>query len=141
VYKRQGYDTYGPAVEVACQFAHEHHTFIVNHDWGNTERLLYLCRKYPNACIMTGHTSVSALPAVHQVDNLYIGSCPLLTYGITEEFVQKAGADRILFGSDQSWLPIAWGYGPVFYANIPLDAKHKILGDNLRRLLQQYSPA
>ena len=61
-----------------------------------------------------------------------------MRYGITEELVEKAGADRVLFGSDLSDLPIAWGYGPVLYAKIPLEAKRLILGENLRKLLKKY---
>jgi predicted TIM-barrel fold metal-dependent hydrolase len=132
----QGYDTNGPGVEVACAFAHARKAFIVNHDWGDRERMLYLCQKYADACFITGHTSLEAVPVVRQVGNLYIGSCPLIKYGLTEELVERAGADRILFGSDLSWHPIAWGYGPLLYARIPLEAKRLILGGNLRRLLQ-----
>ena len=133
-----GYDTYGPHVEVACAFAHERGAFILNHDWGKRERIRSLCIKYPNACFMTGHTSLEAASVVDQVDNLYIGSCPLNSYGSTEEFVEKAGAERILFGSDLSWDPIGWGMGPVLYARIPVKAKRLILGGNLSRLLKRY---
>jgi len=129
------YDTNGDNIEVVCAFADERRAFVVNHYWGDTQRILYLCRKYPHACFITGHTSPEAVPAVQQVDNLYIGSCPLLRYGLTEELVEKVGADRILFGSDLSWNPIAWGLGPILYARIPLEAKRLILGGNLRRLL------
>jgi predicted TIM-barrel fold metal-dependent hydrolase len=133
-----GYDTNGPNVELVCAFADERNAFVLNHNWGSTDRILYLCRKYPNACFMTGHTSADAFPAVKQVDNLYIGSCPLLRYGMTEELVATVGADRIVFGSDLSWAPIAWGVGPVLYARISVEDKRLILGGNIRRLLGQY---
>ena len=132
------YDTNGPHVEIACAFANEQRSFIINHDWGDAQRMLYLCRKYPDACLITGHTSMEAASVIGQVDNLYIGSCPLNSYGSTEAFVEKVGADRILFGSDLSWNPIGWGLGPVLYARIPLEAKRLILGGNLSRLLQRY---
>ena len=133
-----GYDTCGPNVEVACAIANERQCFIINHDWGDSERILYLCRKYPDACLMTGHTSPAAFSAVAQVDNLYIGTCPLNIFGITERLVETAGADRIVFGSDLSWNPVGWGLGPVLYAPIPLAAKRQILGGNMRRLMTQY---
>ena len=46
----QGVDTNSDKVELACTFANEHHALIVNHDWGTAERMVSLCRKYPDAC-------------------------------------------------------------------------------------------
>ena len=71
------------------------------------------------------------MKAAKQVDNLYIGSCPLLSYGFTERLVAAVGADRIIFGSDLTWMPIGWGLGPVLFARIPLADKRLILGGNL----------
>ena len=50
----------------------------------------------------------------------------------------EIGADRLLFGSDLMDLPIAWGLGPILYARISEADKRKILGGNLRRLMDQY---
>lgn len=134
----QEYDTNGPNVELACAFANERKSLIVNHDWGTTERMRYLCTKYPDACFMTGHTTLEAVPVVKERGNLFIGTCPLTRYGMIEEVVSQAGADRVLFTSDLSWDPIAWVFGPILYAQIPVEDKRLILGGNLRRLLAQY---
>lgn len=133
-----GYDTYGPHVDLVCAIADARRTFIVNHDWGDTERIVSLCRKYPNACFTTGHTSPAAIAAAQQVPNLYIGTCPLNMFGTLERFVEGAGADRLVFGSDLLWNPIGWGMGPILYAKIPVEAKRLILGGNIRRLLASY---
>ena len=74
----QGYDPNIEQVEVPCAFAHERQAFILNHYWGSAERLLYLCRKYPGACFITGHTDLAVLAVAHQVENLFVGSCPHL---------------------------------------------------------------
>jgi predicted TIM-barrel fold metal-dependent hydrolase len=133
-----GYDTNGPNVELVCALANARRTFIINHDWGSTERMVALCRQYPHACLMTGHTSPQALPATQEVPNLYIGTCPLNAYGTLERFVAEAGAERLIFGSDLLWDPIGWGIGPILYGRIPPEAKRLILGGNIRRLLGQY---
>ena len=135
----QSYGTHGPNVEVACDFANQRKAIILNHGWGEAKRMIDLCTKYPDACFMTGHTSAEAVPAVRECDNLFIGSCALLSYGITEGLVRQVGADRILFGSDLSWAPIGWGFGPILYARIALEEKRLILGGNLRRLLDRYA--
>jgi predicted TIM-barrel fold metal-dependent hydrolase len=132
-----GYDTDGLNVELACAVADEHRCLIVNHDWGSTERIVSLCRKYPNAGFMTGHTSPQAIPAAQEVDNLTIGTCPLNGYSTLERFVEGVGAERIAFGSDLLWNPVGWGMGPILYARIPLAAKRLILGGNIRRLLRR----
>jgi predicted TIM-barrel fold metal-dependent hydrolase len=133
-----GYDTNGANVDFVCAFVNERRGFVLNHDWGDTDRILGLCREYPNACFMTGHTSPHAYPAIKEVDNLYVGSCPLLGFRQTEAVVDDIGADRLLFGSDLSWAPIGWGLGPVLCAQIPAEDKRRILGGNTLRLLQQY---
>jgi predicted TIM-barrel fold metal-dependent hydrolase len=130
-----GYDTCGPNVEVACAIANERRCIIINHDWGPSERILDLCRKYPNATFVTGHTSPAALPVVAQVDNLYVGSNALHLFRSAEGIVEEVGADRLLFSSDLSWNPVAWGLGPLLYARLPLEAKREILGGNIRRLM------
>ena len=135
----QGADPLGPNVELVCSIANERRTFIINHNWGGADRIISLCRRYPDACFMTGHTSEAAIPAVRVVPNLYIGTCPLNGWGVTERFVAEAGADRLVFGSDLLWNPVGWGIGPVLYARINVPDKRKILGGNIRRLLNQYN--
>ncbi len=49
------------------------------------------------------------------------------------------GADRLMFGSDLQDLPIAWGLGPILFARIPPEQKRLILGENLQRVLREYS--
>lgn len=132
-----GYDTEGDKVEVACVLAHRHRALILNHHWGDTDRLLYLCRRYPDATFMTGHTAPEARPVVSQVDNLYVGTCPLLGYESTAQWVEDVGPERLLFGSDLSWNPIGWGLGPILYARVPIEAKRLILGGNFARLLRK----
>lgn len=134
----QSYPVTGPNVEVACAFANERRAFIVNHGWGDPDRLRYLCGEYPDACIMTGHTNIAAAPVVKEFPNLYIGTCPLTGFGMAEKLVAAVGADRIIYGSDLSWDPAAWVFGPLLYARIPVADKRLILGENLRQLLTRY---
>ena len=90
---------------------------------------------------------IAVVPSVYQrldaevcrrVDNLYVCTCPFLSWESTERFVETYGADRLLFGSDLMDLPIGWGLGPILYAKVTEEDKRKILGGNLRRLMDQY---
>lgn len=132
------YPEEGPLIDVACRFAHEHEQFILNHHWGSPAQMLRLCTTYPDACFIQGHASFSYADVCRQVDNLFVCTCPLLDWQDTERIVDLYGADRILFGSDLTDLPVGWGLGQVMYARIPEEDKRKILGGNLRGLMDRY---
>ena len=133
-----GYPAEGPLIDVACRFVNERDQFILNHNWGSAEQIRRLCTTYPDACFITGHSADAYGDVVREVDNLLICTCPFLTWGQTERYVQLYGADRILFGSDLSDLPIGWGLGQVMYARISEADKRKILGENLLLLMEKY---
>jgi predicted TIM-barrel fold metal-dependent hydrolase len=124
----------GPSIELACELAHEHGLFILNHTWGPAPVLERLVRTYPNALFITGHSTLGFGEIVKSCSNVYICSCPFHGWNATESHVRTYGADRILFGSDLQDLPVAWGLAPIFYAKISEDAKRKILGENLKKL-------
>jgi hypothetical protein len=123
----------------ACRIAERERLLVLNHDWGPEEQLLELARMFPHACLIQGHTSLAYTRAARQTQNVYMCTCPLNGFGDTERVVEAYGADRILFGSDMSDLPVQWGFGPVLYARIPKEQKLAILGGNLRRLLETHS--
>ncbi|MEA3403119.1 MAG: amidohydrolase family protein [Armatimonadota bacterium] len=134
----QGYRPEGPLIDVACEFADEHGLLILNHDWGSPEQMRRLCTSYPRACFITGHAMPSYGEVTREVENLYICTCPFLEWGKCERFVEIYGAERLLFGSDLTDLPIGWGLGPIFHARIPEAEKRMILGGNLRKVLSEW---
>lgn len=133
------YPVDGPGIEVPVRWAHEHHQIILSHTWGSAERLRDLCTRYPNACFIAGHSTTAFVELCKEVDNVYICTCPFLAWNQTEQYVELYGADRILFGSDLTDLPIGWGMGQIMYANISEEDKRKILGGNLLRIMEQYN--
>ncbi|NOY83181.1 MAG: amidohydrolase family protein [Kiritimatiellaeota bacterium] len=137
----QGYPVDGPGIEAACRWAHERRWIILNHHWGPCARLERLIDRYPDACYITGHMTLEYAELMKRVDNLFVCTCPLLGPRACEEAVSVLGAERLLFGSDLEDLPIAWGLGPILFADIPPSDKTAILGGNLRRLLARWSAA
>ncbi len=135
----QGYPTEGPLVDVAAEFCHEHGLFALNHDWGSARQIERLCTRYADACFLTGHATAAYAEVTRRVENLFISTCPFHPWGRTEQFVALYGAERIVFASDLTDLPIAWGLGPIMYARISEADKRLILGENLRRLLPVYA--
>lgn len=136
-----GYPTEGPLIDGACKFAHDRGWFILNHQWGSAAQIERLCTTYPDACFIAGHSAGNYAEVTRSIPNLFICTCPFLRWGQTEDYVGLYGADRILFGSDLTDLPIAWGLAQIMYAKISEEDKRKILGGNLEQLMRRYSVA
>lgn len=135
----QGYPGEGPLIDVACQWAHEHRQIILNHSWGSPAQLERLVSRYSNACFFTGHATTAYAEIMKAHPNLYVCSCPLAGLRSCEDTVAAIGADRLMFGSDLQDLPIAWGLGPIVLARLTPQEKRLILGENLQRVLSEYS--
>jgi predicted TIM-barrel fold metal-dependent hydrolase len=101
--------------------------------------LAELAKRHPKATLICGHSGGDwqlGLRAVRTSPTLYTetgGSDP--TTGFAEMAVRELGADRVLYGSDAGGRSFASQLAKVQAADIPADAKKKILGENLRRLL------
>lgn len=135
----QGYPEEGPNIDAACEWAHEHQQIILNHYWGGPAQMERLVSTYPDACFFTGHTTMAYADIMQKYENLYVCSCPVHQPRIVEQVVAAIGAERFMFGSDLTDLPVAWGFGPILFARISEAEKRLILGENLRRVLERYS--
>ncbi|MBW3597707.1 MAG: amidohydrolase family protein [Planctomycetes bacterium] len=103
------------------------------------EDLVELAARHPETTLICGHTGGDwewGIRAVRASANIVIGtggSDP--TAGMIEMAVRELGAERVLYGSDIGGRSFASQLGKVYGAEIPVDAKRKILGENLKRLL------
>jgi predicted TIM-barrel fold metal-dependent hydrolase len=98
-----------------------------------------LAKRHPKATLVCGHTGGDwqlGIRAIRATTSLYTetgGSDP--TSGFVELAVRELGADRVIYGSDVCGRSFASQLAKVQGAEIPDDAKKKILGENLKRLL------
>jgi predicted TIM-barrel fold metal-dependent hydrolase len=101
--------------------------------------LVELARRHPNASLICGHSGGDwqlGLRAIRPSKNIVTetgGSDP--TVGFVEMAVRELGAERVLFGSDAGGRSFASQLAKVQAAEIPDDARKRLLGENLRRLL------
>ncbi|NNM87743.1 MAG: amidohydrolase family protein [Phycisphaerae bacterium] len=135
----QCYPEEGPNIDIACEWANGREQLILNHYWGGAAQIERLVATYPKACFFTGHTTTAYAEVMKKYANLYVCTCPVLEPRAVEQVVDAIGADRFLFGSDLTDLPIAWGIGPILFARLGERQRRMILGENLRALLQRYS--
>jgi predicted TIM-barrel fold metal-dependent hydrolase len=98
-----------------------------------------LAKRHPKATLICGHTGgdwqlgYRAIRSTSWLTTDIGGSDP--TSGMVEMGVRELGADRILYGSDAGGRSFASQLAEVLGANIAEDAKKKILGENLKRIL------
>lgn len=122
---------------------------ILQHTWfkangnltgeSNPLDLVDLAKRHPKATFICGHSGGDwqlGVRAIRSATGLYTetgGSDP--TSGFVEFAVKELGADRVLYGSDAGGRSFASQLAKVQGADVPDEAKKKILGENLKRLL------
>ncbi len=123
---------------------------ILQHTWmkstGNEENestpydVVELAKRHPRANLICGHTGGNwelGIRIIRDQKNVYAdiaGSDP--TSGFVEMAVRELGAERVLYGSDVGGRSFASQVAKVLGAAVPDEAKKRILGGNIRRLLQ-----
>lgn len=101
--------------------------------------LVELAKRHPKATLICGHSGGDwqlGIRAIRGTASLYTetgGSDP--TTGFVEFAVKELGADRVLYGSDAGGRSFASQLSKVQGADIPEEARKKVLGENLKRLL------
>ena len=103
-------------------------------------RFTALSERFPNVRWVLAHAGgwgpEKAIEAARDLPNVYLETCgSLAAHGAIESSVRKAGADRVLFGSDMALLDARHQIGKVVTADISDEDKRKILGLNAIKLL------
>lgn len=116
---------------------------VLLHTWGTDDihKMEELGTCFPETVFIMGHSGgeinalLEAADAASKYDNLYLDTaCSYTWYGTLEMMIKKAGASKVLFGSDAVWNCTAAAIGRVAYADIPEEDKNLILGENAKRL-------
>lgn len=125
---------------------------ILTHSWDISEqnpvqKLSFPSRfeayvaRYAEVRLILGHAGgryrghIAAAKLVQRYPNVLLdtaGDC--YTLGLIEYLVEQGGADRLLFGSDMTWIDPRSQLGMILDADVTTDAKRKILGNNAARL-------
>jgi len=142
-YKASG-EGYFPVYE----YANAHKLPILSHSWagdplGGASTLGGLAEKYPNAAFIIGHSASSwqvldeASREANAHNNVYLDlTGSRLIRGLLEDAVQRVGADRVLFGTDNPFIDPRPGLGRVLMADLSDDDKRLILGLNAKQLFR-----
>lgn len=138
-----------PIWDPIYQFAHDGELVVIAHTGNDLigtafpEQLGNAAPRFPNAIFVAGHAGNAepcrsqAIAAAQRSPNFYLETCSTFrTPGVIEELVAKAGADRVLFGSDTPLMDPRSQIGKIITADISDEDKRLILGENARRVLK-----
>ena len=106
-----------------------------------------MAQKYPNMTFLLAHTGQSYeiarcnLLVARERKNVFLEiTYTTLTYGIIEYLTREIGADKIVYGSDMPMRDPAPQLAWICYSRISEGDKRKILGINMKKLMDRCYP-
>jgi len=134
-----------PRYNAAYELAEERKLVILCHTWGirDIKGIENTARNFPGVVIIIGHSGGAEFSAVYEAvrvagkyENVYLDLCISAHYeGLVELFVNEVSAGKVLFGSDIPFIDPRAGLGRVIFSRISDMDKEKILGGNMKAIL------
>jgi uncharacterized protein len=139
-----------PLVELAIELrvpilhhaGHGHHGIAGQPNISDGGHLAELAQRYPEAQLICAHVGGGGdwewtIKALRHAPNVFLDTSGSVTdEGIVEMAAEILGVKRLLFGCDMS---MTAGVGKIRGARLDAAAKRKILGENMKQLLQMRS--
>lgn len=143
---RHKYDLLGDKYRKWFEYGDRNHLIMLIHS-GNKEiaqKVEELSKMYSNMAFILAHSGISYEVADYNIevakrsDNVFLEiTFTTMTNGIIEYMVKEAGADKILFGTDQPMRDPAPQLAWIAYSKISVEDKKKILGGNILKLIER----
>jgi predicted TIM-barrel fold metal-dependent hydrolase len=130
-----------PNYRPVFEFANAHHLPVLAHTWGaELDQLEPAIHAFPNITWLMAHTASSQKEKYirfgKDYPNVYLELCfSPCPRGLVEELVSEGLADKLIFGSDSTFMSATQQIGRVLFAQISPQDKEKILGQNAKRAL------
>ncbi len=127
------------------KYGNKHRLFALMHMSDNfIKEMEDLATKYPKISFLLAHSGMSYETARKHValakkfKNIFLEiTYTAVTNGIIEYMVREVGAKRVIYGSDSVMRDPIPQFGWVAYANISEADKRKILGKNMRKIIDR----
>lgn len=120
------------------EWANARHKIILSHQWGSAEFLDRMAVRYPDICFVIGHLNRDYADVVRRRDNVYTTTTFVPWPGAIAQAVGWFGVPKILFGSDFPDLDTSLNIGPILTAKLTDEDKRRILGLNMKMILDTY---
>lgn len=130
------------------EYLNEHNLLALIHTWGKSkydgsDEVFKMAEKYPNVTFVCGHSFFDnfeyASDLLAGMRNVYyeLTAVPIQP-GFMERICEKAGSDRLLFGSDLPWFATSHSIGCVLSADLTDDDRENIFWRNGDKILQRF---
>ncbi len=101
-----------------------------------------VAEKFPRANLLLAHAGSNKVEEyvkiARELENVYLDLCmSAAPRGLVERLFGEAGADKVVWGSDATFLNMAQQIGKVLGAKLSDEDKRKLLSANARRILEQ----
>ncbi|MBE5737423.1 MAG: hypothetical protein E7348_03390 [Clostridiales bacterium] len=143
----QQFDMLDERLDEWFSYANENKMFLLWHmDESQIDKAEKLADKYPEIRFILAHAGfsydvargIAKIAKTHP--NVYADiTITICTRKIIEYLVQEMGEDRVLFATDLPLRELSTQIAWVCYADISVEAKKKIMGENMFRLLEEYN--
>lgn len=138
----------GPGYEPAFEFAARNGLYILSHTWDGSPfsdpmKVATVAERFPEVPILMGHSGGSprgyekSLEVARKHKNAFLEICGSEYSGVwMERLVKRAGAERIVFGTDMPFHDPRFQLGRVALSKISDEEKRLILGGNIQRIYE-----
>ena len=132
----------------AWEYADQRELLILAHTWEGSPFdgpavVRQMAERYPRVKLLLGHSCHAdwdtAVQLAHDFANIYLELTAVFDdRGVLEKFVQEAGSDRLLFGTDLPWFDPHQAVGALLSADISDEDRHNICHRNAEKLLAPF---
>jgi uncharacterized protein len=137
---------HGAITREICEAARDHTLPVLYDVMGTVSSVEMFATAYPDVDFIIPHLGSFAdnwranLALIDQLvrhPNIYTDTSAVLRFDLLEQAVSRAGAGKVLFGSDGPWLHPGLELAKVKLLHLPPDQERLILGGNLIRLIER----
>ncbi|HOL21844.1 MAG TPA: TatD family hydrolase [bacterium] len=135
----------GEVYNSVFEYADSNGMIVLTHTWGGSvydgaEEIEKVLKRYRKLKLLLGHSIhgdwKKAIEFIKRYENAYLEMCAVLDErGILEQFVEEAGSERILYGTDFPWFNHHYYIGALLGSGIPETACRNILYKNAEKIL------
>ena len=135
----------GRITREVCEVARRHAVPILYDVMGETTAIDLVARAYPDVNFIVPHlgsfsddyrAQVAVIDLLVRVPNVFADTSGVRRFDLLEEAVARAGAGKVLFGSDGPWLHPAVELAKIRALNLSPPDEHRILGANILSLMR-----
>lgn len=140
----------GEVYEPVLRFANQNKMLVLSHTWGismngescnSADKIVDILEKYPDITLLMGHSIQGQVEEAIEIANAFPGAyldlcdtCRL--NGVVEKMVERAGSEKVIFGTDAPMQGYHFQMGAVIGARISKEEKRNILRENALRILR-----